>query len=222
MVVRLDLEADVLLVVELHHTGVVLEDADAPVVLAESPANLDRRAEDGLFEHVLEDPLTVFVAVADAALQRLVRAVLAPRLSDRFEFDVGRIALLLDPVLFDRLHLGEAQIKLAMLAEVPQCGIVHRTNGDRPQSELVFGTGSDRVHVERPDDHPLDGVVGQHPLRHPIEIGGRSRLVEPVLAARRDRLNVEAEIDERLVRAERDVVGNARFEEDVEELMVEG
>ena len=222
MVVRLDLEADVLLVVELHDTRVVLEDADAPVVLAEPPTNLDRGAEDGLFEHVFEDPLTVFVAVADAALERLVRAVFAPRLSDRFKFDVGRIALLLDPVPLDRLHLGEAQVKLAVFAEVHQRRIVHRPDRDGAQSELVLGPGSDRLHAERPDDHALDGIVRENALRHAIQIGRRGPFVEPILPPGRDRLDVEAEIDERLLGAHADVVGDARFVEDVEELRVEG
>ena len=221
MVVRFDLEADMLLVVELHDARIVLEDADAPIVLAEPLANLDRRAEDGLFEHVLEDPLTVFVAVADAALQRLVRAVFAPRLSDRFEFDVGWIALLLDPVLLDGLHLGEAQIELAVLAEVHQRVVVHRPDGDGSQLELVLAPGSDGVHVERPGDDSLDGVVCENSLRHTIQIGGRSGGIEPILPPGRDRFDIEAEIDERLVRAERHVVGDARLEEDVEESSAE-
>ena len=35
VIVRLDLEADVVVVVELHHARVVREDAHAPVILAE-------------------------------------------------------------------------------------------------------------------------------------------------------------------------------------------
>src|SRR5262249_40965128 len=56
MVVRLDLETDVKAVVEAHDAGVVLEDADAPVVAAEPAANLLGGAEDGLPEQVVDLP----------------------------------------------------------------------------------------------------------------------------------------------------------------------
>ena len=46
MIVRLDLHADVVGLVELHDAGVVLEHADAPIGVAQSPPNLDRRGED--------------------------------------------------------------------------------------------------------------------------------------------------------------------------------
>ena len=146
----------------------------------------------------------------------------APRLSDRFEFDVGRISLLLDPVLFDCLHLGEAQVKLPMLAEVHQGVIVHRADGDDAQLEFVLAPRSDRVHVERPGDHPLDGIVRQHTLRDVIEIGGRNGGVEPVLSPGRNRLHIEAKIDESLLSAHPHIIGDAWFEEDVEESMVDG
>ncbi len=51
---RLHLEADVVLVVEANHAGVVLEDADAPVVGAEPAANLLRGAENGLLQQIVD------------------------------------------------------------------------------------------------------------------------------------------------------------------------
>ena len=221
MVVRFDLEADVLLVVKLDDAGVVLEDADAPVVRAKLAADLDRRAKHGLLEHVLEDPLALFVAVADAAFERLVRTVLAPRLRDRFQFDVSRVSLLLNPVLFDRPHLGEAQIELSVFAEMHQRVVVHRADRHGAQLELVLGPGPDPVHVQRANDDPFDGVVGQHPLADAVEVGIRHISFEPVLATGRDRVDGEAEILERLLSAQCHVVGDARLEQDVEESSVE-
>ncbi len=52
-VVRLHLEADVKLVVEAHDAGVVLEDADAPVVRTEQAANFLRGGENRLLEEVV-------------------------------------------------------------------------------------------------------------------------------------------------------------------------
>ena len=88
MVVRFDLEADVKLVVETHDAGVVLEDADAPVVGAEPAADLLRGAEDRFLEQIVDAPAVEI----DLALERLVRAVFRPGLGQRFQFDVGRIA----------------------------------------------------------------------------------------------------------------------------------
>ena len=90
MVVRLDLEDDMMRIVEADHAGVVAEHADAPVLWAEAAADLAGGGEDCLLEHVLEVPLAALVAIADAAGQRLVAAMLAPRLRDGFELDVRR------------------------------------------------------------------------------------------------------------------------------------
>ena len=66
-----------------------------------------------------------FVAVMDPPRQRFMRTVLAPGLGDRFQFDVGWIAVLLGEVLADRLHLGEAQVELPRAAQLGQLRIVH-------------------------------------------------------------------------------------------------
>ena len=52
-IVRLDFEANVVLVIEAHDAGVVRKDADAPIVVAESPANFLRGGEDRLLEQVV-------------------------------------------------------------------------------------------------------------------------------------------------------------------------
>ena len=80
MVVRLDLEADVIAVVEFDDAGVVLEDADAPIVAAEPPANLLGGAEDRFLEQIVDAP----ALEVDRALERLVRAMFRPGLGDAF------------------------------------------------------------------------------------------------------------------------------------------
>ncbi len=71
VVVRLDLEADVVLVVEPDHPGVVGEDAHQPVEV-----QVARGLEDRLLEQVVDD----LALELDPAAERLVRAVLAPGL----------------------------------------------------------------------------------------------------------------------------------------------
>jgi hypothetical protein len=94
MVVRLGLEADALFVVKFYDAGVVAENAHAPVVGPEPLANYPRRREDRFLEHALELNFArlriPLVAIMNAAAERFVRAMLAPRLGDRFQFDVGR------------------------------------------------------------------------------------------------------------------------------------
>ena len=58
----------------------------------------------------------MLVAVSDATGQRLVAAVLAPRLRQRLQFDVGRVTLQLAEIPLDRLHLDQGQIELAFAA----------------------------------------------------------------------------------------------------------
>src|SRR6202043_3962692 len=86
VVVRLDLEADVILVAEPDDTGVVLEDADAPIVLAlaEPPPDFLGGPEDRLLEEVV-DAAAIEV---DQTFERFVRAVLGPGLGQRLQLDV--------------------------------------------------------------------------------------------------------------------------------------
>ena len=162
VVVRLDLERDVELVVEPHDAGVVLEDADAPVVVAPAAAQLLRGGEDRLLEHVLELPLAALVAVGDPAGERLVAAVLAPGLGDRFQLDVGRLAAQLGEMPLDRLHLGELQVELPLAAEPHEGVVVEAAIGDGAELEAVVAARFEPRERQRPDDDLLDGVVGEH------------------------------------------------------------
>ena len=82
-------------------------------------------------------PLAVLVAIGDPAGQRLVAAVFAPGLGERFQFDVGRIAVQLAEVLLDRLHLDQRQVQLARAAQLLERGIVQFANRHADQLKLV-------------------------------------------------------------------------------------
>jgi len=66
-IVGFDFEGDVVVVVEFDDAGVVAEDADAPIVVAERLSDLLRGGEDRFFEQVVELLRSVFVGVSDAA-----------------------------------------------------------------------------------------------------------------------------------------------------------
>ena len=162
MVVRLDLEHDVVLIVEADHAGVVRKHADAPVPVAGLPANLLRGRENRLLEHVLESLFAVFVAIVDSPGQRFMAAMLAPRLGDRFQLNVRRIAAQRAKVGLNDAHFDQRQEKLPLPAESRQFAVAHRSDGHR--DKLEAGRRADRQprEVQGAEDHLFDCVVGQH------------------------------------------------------------
>ncbi len=120
MVVRLHLEADVETLVKADDAGIILEDADAPVVLGEPAANLLRGPEDGFLKEIVDAPAIEI----DLPLQRLVRAMFGPGLGQSFQLGIPGIATQGAEMLLDGLHLGQAQGKLARTADFHQAGIV--------------------------------------------------------------------------------------------------
>ena len=152
---RLDLEADVVLVVEPDDARVVGEDADEPVEV-----QVARRLEDRLLEQVVDD----LALELDPAAEGLVRAVLAPGLGQRLQLAVGRVAAQPGEVPPDGLHLGEAQVELARLAQVHQRRVVHGPDRDLDPAEVVGVALAEVVERQRADDGLLDGVVGQDAL----------------------------------------------------------
>ena len=85
------------------------------------------------------------VAVANPASQGLVAAMLAPRLGDRFQFDVARVAAERAEMGLDGLHLDQRQVELAFEAQSLQGRVVHRaarkgsSGGTRRASRLPAG-----------------------------------------------------------------------------------
>ena len=161
VVVRFDFEADVVFVVELDDARVVGENADAEVVGAEVFADFDGRAEDRFLQHILEEDFAFRAAVRNPPGERFMAAVFAPSLRDRFEFDVGRVAVEVLEMLPDRLHFDERQVELASLAERFEFRVVHRANRDRLKFEIVRRTDLERVETEFVERDLLDRVVGE-------------------------------------------------------------
>ena len=175
-------------------------------------ANLLRGGEDRFLEHVLELPLAVLVAIGDAAGERLVAAMLAPGLGDRFQLDVGRIAAELAEVLADRLHLGQLQIELPLAAEAHQGVVVELADRHGADFEAIGPAEVEPRERQRADDDLLDGVVGQQALPMSRTIGVVDA-GEPVLAERGGGLEWHAEIGRGGERALGDGIHHARLEQ---------
>ena len=159
---RLDFEDNVVLVVEVDHAGIVAKDAHTPVVRPGLLADLLSGGENRLAEHVVELPLLPVVAITNASGERLVAAMLAPGLGDGFQFNIGRIAADGLELGLNRLHFDQREIQLALQAETLQSRVVHRPERHGPQAKLVRRAHVQAAKRKRPDNHLLDGVVGQN------------------------------------------------------------
>ena len=111
----------------------------------------------------------------DPALERLVRAVLRPGLGDRFQLDVGRVAVEFAEVRLDRLHLVERQRQLPVAAQLDECRVVEVAERHGDAAELVRPADAQRRCRQRPVDDLLDGVVGQHFASQQVVLGRRVR-----------------------------------------------
>src|SRR5206468_3437237 len=87
VIVRLDLEADVVLVVEAYDAGIVLENAHAPILGPETATNLLRGSENGLLQQIVDASPGRSLEI-DLTFQRLVRTVFGPGLRQRFQLDI--------------------------------------------------------------------------------------------------------------------------------------
>ncbi len=216
MVVRLHLEDHVVAVVEADDSGVVLEDAYAPVVLARRLAYLHRGVEDRLAEHILEGSFAVRVAVADPPGQRLVAAMLAPGLGDRFQFDVGRVALERLEMGLDCPHLDQREVKLTFQGQPLERFVVELPDGYGDQLEIVRRADLQMLEFQRPDDDLLDCVVGQHLRRKQFDliVGNPA---DPILPQCAGRLGLDLEIGNRRQGTLRHGVRHARLGQNVDQ-----
>ena len=177
MVVCFHLEADVVLLVESHDAGIVGKDAHQPVAV-----QVFRRLEDRLFEQVVDRAATK----RDPTPQRLVRAVLAPGLGERFKLAVGWLAAKLNEMALDALHLREAERKLPRSAQAARA---HHPAGHGSERRRA---GNGRVGLIRADRvRAFRGPSSRRhrsPARGPTNRG--SRLGGPAHAVGLDRADV--------------------------------
>ena len=136
-------------VIKFYDACIVFKDANAPIVWPQTLSNLDGCGKDSFLEHALKMPRTFLVAIFNFAAERLVTAVLAPRLSDCFQFNIGRITVLFAEVLLNRFHLGNRQIELACFAQEHEPVVIEVAYGYYGQIELVRRTYSQLFESQR-------------------------------------------------------------------------
>src|SRR5262249_7153471 len=143
-----------------------------------------------LLEQVVDGP----ALEGDPTLERLVRAVLAPRLCERLELAVGGVAAQVSEMIADGPHFCEAQRKLPLPAQFPQLLVDEPADRDLDPTERVMLPLAETIEHQRADDRLLDGVVGQEPLDQPGE--GRGRAAHVVGPDGPDVGDVESEVPE--------------------------
>ena len=131
MIVGFDFEAHMEVVVERDNAGIVLEHADAPVVVAQRFANRLGGGENGFLEHVVvlafvrhRRSTCIGTAVMDSTGKRFMAAVFGPCLRDRFQFNVGGVAAQVVEVIANGLHFDKRQIQLAVFRECFESRVV--------------------------------------------------------------------------------------------------
>ena len=95
--------------------------------------------------------------------------------------------------------------------------IVHRADRHGHPLEAVRASQRKAVHRQRAPNDLLDGVVGQNPAGELLQVGTLGPRVDPILAARGDGVDRQAQVGQRRLGALGDVVGDARFEEHVDQ-----
>ena len=153
VVVRLDLEADVVLVVEADDPGIVLEDRDAPGLV-----EFVRHPGDGGLQQIVDG---LFAVVLDDSPEGLVHAVLGPRLGQGLEFDVRRLAAQRLVVLLNGLHLRQRQEQVRLARQGLEVVVGQRPERHLGLLELVGLAFAEHVGPVA-GGHVLDALVGQH------------------------------------------------------------
>ena len=137
VVVRLHLEADGLVVVELHKARVVLEGAEHEVGLRF--ANLLRHVADVGLEQPVHDLLLAIERVVNLRAKDAVLAVLAPGLRDDFHLHIRRFAALIVINLLHCEHVRLGKRELHALREIEKLVGGEIAEGDGAEDGLGHG-----------------------------------------------------------------------------------
>src|SRR5262249_16350660 len=168
--------------------GIVLEDADAPVVGPEAPANLLRCSKDGLLEQIVD----AAALEIDPPLECLVRAMFRPSLCHCFQLDIGRIAAQLAKMSLNGPHFGEVERQLPVLADARETGIIQVTQGHADQPERVRGAKAQISARNIRVYDPLYRIIAEHLAKHHFHV---ERRPAPIIAPEcKDRVHRNADI----------------------------
>src|SRR3989338_3077354 len=101
MIMRLDLETDVISLVKPYDTGIVLEDGYAPRSL-----KLLCRLHYRLFKEIIYAPFLSVRFIIDKSAECFMSAVFGPCLRQCLELDIGRIPPESRKIFLNTAHLG--------------------------------------------------------------------------------------------------------------------
>ena len=210
MIMRLYLEANMILVVKAHDAGIIFENADAPIIAAEPAADVARGFKDGFLEKVVKMP----AFEVDFPLERLVRAMLRPGLRQGFQLDVGRLASQASKMFLNRSHLGEAKRKLTLAAEPRETRFIEIAQRHLNQVEPVRCAECEMLRRDGAFNYLFNRVIGQHLRQHRMPGSLSRRLTAKEIAAKSaHRSHRDAEVVSRIHHAQRRGIHDAGFED---------
>jgi hypothetical protein len=118
VIVRFDLERDVVLFIKGNDPGVVHECGTHPRLVDRFRCGTDVRAQQSI-DPLLCAPFALTGqrrVIVDHRLEGLVDAVFAPRLRDHFQFGIGRVAPFGGVIIADRPHFVQVERESAFAA----------------------------------------------------------------------------------------------------------
>ncbi len=163
---RLDLERDLPIRVEVHDAGVIHERRTHPGAGEFVGSRADRGTQEAVYR--LADP--VGACEPDAAFEGLVLAVLGPGLRECLELHIGRVAPQRAELVPDRAHLGEREEQHPLRADAHHGDIVGLAQ--RYDLGHVGGRcGGQEGWRQRAQREGLHHLVAQDLARDALEIG---------------------------------------------------
>src|SRR5439155_8559972 len=195
VIVRFDLEADGIVIIENDHAGVVFENAQAKAVVAPRDEIL-RALEDRFLDQVpiAADGFSRLVHDLDRALERLVNAMLAPGLRDRLQLDVARLTLLPAKIVSNGLHLLEREEQVPVAAEPRELLVVQIADGNVLELETVLVPRLEVVRHVGVEMHRFNHAVGQNFGGDLLQLGARDVALDQIGAAGADLADGQAHV----------------------------
>jgi hypothetical protein len=127
MIVRFDLERDLIVLIEGDDTGVVPEGREHP-----RPVYLVGGRHDGGLQETQDQKIRRSgLAVPNRRLERPVGTVLRPGLGDGLQLDVGGVTTLRRKVVAHGLQILQREGEQLPCAEILQCGGIESSQWDR-------------------------------------------------------------------------------------------
>jgi hypothetical protein len=180
-------------VVEGDHAGVVFEDGKR-----ERRFEFLRAVENRFFDQVAvaANRLAGFVHDFDGALERLVNAMLAPRLRDRLELDIARLTLGAAKYSWIAFISASERNEMSFAGKFCELLIAELADVDMFEREAIFVAGLELLRQIWVEMNRFDYTVGEDFGGDRLKLLARDLFLEKICAAGADFADLQAHVTE--------------------------